>query len=153
MNHKWLALALGAACWALPAQAQMVRAQDPNSVARALRNAGYSATLGTDRVGDPMITSGAGGTTVQIFFYNYTDHRECATVTFHSGCRGVALPPPQSKTIRRSSSAKKFCRVKTPPSHFDAYRRTAFSTASRQVVSRSHCRANRSHALESNKSR
>ena len=79
------ALAALAAGWALPAQAQMVRAQDPGSVVKALQDGGYAAELGTDKVGDPMITSGVGGTTFQIFFYNCTDHRDCATVTFHSG--------------------------------------------------------------------
>src|SRR5688500_1118829 len=85
MNPRWLLLALGVACWACPAQAQMVRAQDPDSLVRALQSGGYSALLGTDKVGDPMVTSGVGGTTFQIFFYNCTDHSECATVTFHSG--------------------------------------------------------------------
>jgi hypothetical protein len=85
MGSRWFALALLAGAWALPAQAQMVRAQDPGSLVQALRDGGYAAQLGTDRVGDPMITSGVGGTTFQIFFYNCTDHRECATVTFHSG--------------------------------------------------------------------
>ena len=85
MGSRWFAFALLAGAWALPAQAQMVRAQDPDSLVQALQDGGYAAQLGTDRVGDPMITSGVGGTTFQIFFYNCTDHRECATVTFHSG--------------------------------------------------------------------
>ncbi|HYD24362.1 MAG TPA: YbjN domain-containing protein [Croceibacterium sp.] len=85
MKSNWLALAAIAAAWAVPAQAQMVRAQDPGSVVRALQDGGYAAKLGTDQVGDPMITSGVGGTTFQIFFYNCTDHAECATVQFHSG--------------------------------------------------------------------
>jgi hypothetical protein len=84
MRSTWLALAVAAA-WVVPAQAQMVRGQDPGSVVEALRGGGYAATLGTDKVGDPMVTSGVGGTTFQVFFYNCTDHRECATVTFHSG--------------------------------------------------------------------
>ena len=85
MTFKWFALAVLAGAWALPAQAQMVRAQDPGTIVRALQDSGYTAQLGTDKVGDPMITSGVGGTTFQIFFYNCTDNRECATVTFHSG--------------------------------------------------------------------
>lgn len=85
MKHYRLLMAALAVGWALPAQAQMVRAQDPDSLVEALQDGGYAAQLGTDKVGDPMITSGAGGTTFQIFFYNCTDHRECATVTFHSG--------------------------------------------------------------------
>ena len=71
--------------FASPASAQLVRAQDPQSLVRALQGAGYTARLGTDKVGDPMITSGASGTTFQIFFYNCTEHLECATVQFHSG--------------------------------------------------------------------
>lgn len=63
----------------------LVRAQDPSSVVRALIGGGYSAKLGVDKVGDPMITSAVGGTTFQIFFYNCTNHTQCATVQFHSG--------------------------------------------------------------------
>ncbi len=85
MKFHSLTLAALAASWALPAQAQMVRAQDPDSLVQALQEGGYAARLGTDKVGDPMITSGVGGTTFQIFFYNCTDNRECATVQFHSG--------------------------------------------------------------------
>jgi hypothetical protein len=85
MKAKWVPLAAFAAAWALPVQAQMVRAQDPASLVRALQSAGYAARLGTDKVGDPMITSGASGTTFQIFFYNCTSNRQCATVQFHSG--------------------------------------------------------------------
>jgi hypothetical protein len=65
--------------------AGMVRAQDPTSIVRALQSGGYSAKLGVDKVGDPMVTSAVGGTTFQIFFYNCTNHKECATVQFHSG--------------------------------------------------------------------
>ena len=85
MVLKWLgpaALILGLAA---PAHAQMVRAQDPQTLVAALQNAGYRATLGTDRVGDPMITSAVGGTNFEIFFYNCTDHKACATIQFHSG--------------------------------------------------------------------
>ena len=85
MKSKWLAVAALAAAWAVPAQSQMVRAQDPGTLVRALQQAGYAARLGTDKVGDPMITSGVSGTTFQIFFYNCTDHKDCATVQFHSG--------------------------------------------------------------------
>jgi hypothetical protein len=79
------ALALGALGMTVPAQAQNVRAQDPSGIASALQEAGYMAKLGTDKVGDPMITSATNGTTFQVFFYNCTDHRDCATVQFHSG--------------------------------------------------------------------
>lgn len=85
MKSRWLAVAVLIAAWAVPAQSQMVRGQDPGSVVRALQAGGYAAKLGTDKVGDPMITSGVSGTNFQIFFYNCTDHKACATVQFHSG--------------------------------------------------------------------
>ena len=74
-----------AAAVAAPQAPLMVRAQDPNSLVTALQDAGYSAKLGTDKVGDPLITSAVGGTTFQIFFYNCKEHANCATVQFHSG--------------------------------------------------------------------
>jgi hypothetical protein len=78
-------IAIAAAAMAIPAQDQSVRAQDPGSLVAALQKGGYAAKVGTDKVGDPMITSGVSGTTFQIFFYNCTDHKNCATVQFHSG--------------------------------------------------------------------
>ena len=85
MKMKLSALAFAAILWAGPAQAQMVKAQNPQSLVKALQDAHYEAKLGTDKVGDPMITSGSNGTTFQIFFYNCTNHVGCATVQFHSG--------------------------------------------------------------------
>lgn len=85
MKLKMLAVATLACAWTMPAHAQLVQAQDPDSVVEALQEAGYAAKLATDKVGDPMITSGVSGTTFQIFFYNCTDHTACATVQFHSG--------------------------------------------------------------------
>ena len=79
------AAALAVTAVAAPAQAQLVKAQDPQTLVRALQNAGYAAQLGVDAVGDPKITSASGGTTFQIFFYNCTNHKECATIQFHSG--------------------------------------------------------------------
>jgi hypothetical protein len=76
-----LALASGVAA----PPAGMVRAQDPQSLVRAMQANGYTAELTTDQTGDPMIRSAAGGTRFQILFYNCTNHRECATVQFHVG--------------------------------------------------------------------
>jgi hypothetical protein len=92
MKTKWVAIAAFAAAWALPAQAQMVKAQDPGSLVRALQKEGFAAKLDKDKVGDPMITSGVSGTTFYIYFYNCTDHRNCATVTFRSGYDLKASP-------------------------------------------------------------
>ena len=81
-----LGVMLLAAASAAPAsQPEMVRAQDPQTIVSALQRHGYSAQLSVDKVGDPMITSGVSGTKFQIFFYNCTDHQQCATVQFHAG--------------------------------------------------------------------
>jgi hypothetical protein len=84
MKLIMFACAVGALGLASPALGQ-VRAQDPQSVVRALQAAGYAAELGTDQVGDPSIRSGVAGVNFTVFFYNCTDHRECATVQLHSG--------------------------------------------------------------------
>jgi len=71
---------------ASPAGAQqLVRAQDPQSLVKAMQANGYTAQLTADQTGDPMIRSAAGGTNFQVLFYNCTNHRECATVQFHVG--------------------------------------------------------------------
>lgn len=67
------------------AQAQMVRAQDPASVVRALQDAGYKADLSADSSGDPMIKSSSGGSNFSIFFYGCTDNEDCRTVQFYAG--------------------------------------------------------------------
>jgi len=85
MVLKWLAAAAAMGGFALPAQAEMVRAQDPQSVVNAMQGAGYMAKLGVDKVGDPKIDSGVSGSKFTVFFYNCTDNKACATVQFHAG--------------------------------------------------------------------
>ena len=85
MKLRWLVSAAALAAFAAPAQAQMVRPQNPQTLVAALQAGGYTATLGTDAVGDPKIDSAVSGTKFQIFFYNCTNHTACATVQFHSG--------------------------------------------------------------------
>src|SRR5215213_8348834 len=89
--HRSVAL-LALVSAASPAGAQLVRAQDPQSVIKAMQGSGYLAELTVDREGDPMIRSGASGTNFQILFYNCTNHRECATVQFHVGYDLKAAP-------------------------------------------------------------
>jgi hypothetical protein len=94
MKTKLLAFMVLAFAWSGPAAAQMVTAKDPKSVAGALKEAGYEATLGTDGAGDPVITSKHEGSVFKILFYNCTDNKDCATVQFHSGYEltsGIAL--------------------------------------------------------------
>lgn len=87
MKYGAMLIAAALGLWAVPATAQMVRAQDPESVAGALRKSGYKAVLGRDDTGDPMITSNIATTSFKIFFYNCTDHAACATVQLYAGYR------------------------------------------------------------------
>ena len=100
-------LALAAAAPAAPVQ--MVCAQDPQSVVNALQGGGYQAKLGVDGVGDPMVTSGYSGTTFQVFFYNCTNHKECATVQFHSGYHLASQLP--LDTINEWNRSQRFGRA------------------------------------------
>jgi hypothetical protein len=88
-----LGVAIVALAAATPAAAQMVRAQDPQSLVKAMQDAGYQAKLGKDSQGDPKIESGIGGKPFVIFFYNCTANKDCRTVQFYTGYRkkGVSL--------------------------------------------------------------
>jgi hypothetical protein len=92
-----------------PAAIQNVRPQDPGSVVRALQDGGYAAKLGVDKVGDPMITSGVGGTTFQIFFYNCTDHKACATIQFQSAYH--VTPAVNLDAVNQWNRDKRFARA------------------------------------------
>ncbi|MEA2999021.1 MAG: hypothetical protein QOH04_1035 [Sphingomonadales bacterium] len=94
---------------AAPAATYLVHAQDPSTIVRALIGGGYSAKLGVDKVGDPMVTSAVGGTTFQIFFYNCTNHTGCATVQFHSGYDLNTAPP--LETINEWNRSQRFGRA------------------------------------------
>jgi len=87
----------------------MVRGQDPASLVTALQQAGYLATLGTDSVGDPMITSASSGTTFQVYFYNCRERANCATIQFQSGYR-VATPA-SLEQINSWNKTKRFGRA------------------------------------------
>ncbi len=67
------------------AQAQMVRAQDPSSVVRALQGAGYKAELTKDDTGDPLIRSTSSGSAFAIFFFGCTKNVDCGTIQFFAG--------------------------------------------------------------------
>jgi hypothetical protein len=109
MKFKCFAVAAVAALWVVPAHSQMVKAQEPKTLVRALQKEGYAAKLETDKIGEPMITSGVSGTTFQIFFYNCTDKKACATVQFYSG---YELKEPISlEKMNEWNSTKRFGRA------------------------------------------
>lgn len=67
------------------AQAQIVTAQNPASVASAMQSAGYRAEMAADDSGDPMIRSSSSGSAFAVFFYGCTNNRNCTTVQFFAG--------------------------------------------------------------------
>jgi hypothetical protein len=65
--------------------AQVVDAAKPTSVADALQQLGYRATLEADSVGDPMIRTTVGGLNTTVFFYGCRDGIDCKEVQFSVG--------------------------------------------------------------------
>ncbi len=78
---------------ATPAVAQTVSGARPDSVAAALREAGYRAELTKDDSGDPLIKSSASGASFLLLFYNCKENKDCSTVQFFAGFKksGVTL--------------------------------------------------------------
>ncbi|PXA96438.1 hypothetical protein DMC47_17510 [Nostoc sp. 3335mG] len=104
-----LAMVAGTA-FAMPAAAQMVRAQDPQSVLAAMKAGGYSdATLKTDKGGDPMISAKTDDTSFAVFFYNCKENRNCATVQFYTGYK--AKSPISLEKINEWNNSRRFGRA------------------------------------------
>ena len=86
---RWAMAAALAMAW-MPANAEdtepcakgLVCASAPDTVAKALQDAGYKASLSTDEDGDPMITSAASGYDFNVFFYECKDGKDCASLHF-----------------------------------------------------------------------
>lgn len=76
---------------ALPAQAQ-VKSTDPQSIAKALQDAGYKAELAKDKDGDPIIRSGAQGYKFTIFFMTCEKGRNCGDIQFYAGWTNKLSP-------------------------------------------------------------
>lgn len=61
----------------------LICASAPQTVADAVMTAGYRAKLGTDDVGDPKVTSAAGGYDYTILFYGCKEHKSCDSLQFN----------------------------------------------------------------------
>ena len=81
----------------LPALATVERAPVLVSITGSeLQDMGYKADLGTDSVGDPLLTSAADGAEFQIFFFECDTSvpKECGSLMFRAGYdlpNGIAL--------------------------------------------------------------
>ena len=88
MTYK-LIFAAAALTFAGAAQAQMVSANDPQTIISALQAGGYKASLDKDSTGDPRVQSAASGSKFVITFYGCTNNRGCKSVTFYAGWTGT----------------------------------------------------------------
>jgi hypothetical protein len=74
---------------AVPAQAQSVKASDPETVAAFLRSQGLTAKVTSADDGDPLIESSLGeNQKFSVYFYNCTDNVDCSTMQFYAGYTG-----------------------------------------------------------------
>jgi hypothetical protein len=62
-----------------------VCASKPATVVAALQAAGFKAKLGTDKEGDPTISSAAGGYNFDVYFYGCELHAMCSSLEFTVG--------------------------------------------------------------------
>ena len=110
MRTAIFAVAIGLLA-ASPALAQQVTAKDPESIARALVASGYRAEMKKDGEGDPMIMSASSGTKFGVFFYNCTNHANCATVQFHAGFDTDPGKAPSLEKINAWNRTQRFGRA------------------------------------------
>ena len=83
MFNKSLVAAAVLAVLPLTAGAQaFVDASDVDIISAMVQDEGYRAVVGTDGVGDPMVTSAANGYDFDIFFYGCTDNENCRDIQF-----------------------------------------------------------------------
>lgn len=83
MLNKSLFVGLALSLMPLTVGAQaLVDATDVDVLAALVQSEGYKAQVGTDGVGDPMISSSANGYDFDVFFYGCTDGANCRDLTF-----------------------------------------------------------------------
>lgn len=66
-----------------PCEAKMICASKPDSVADAIRDAGYKAVIGTDNQGDPKVSSAASGYNFSVLFYDCEKAKQCGSLQFY----------------------------------------------------------------------
>lgn len=86
----WGGIALGLLA-AMPAQAQ-VRSTEPQSIVKAMQDAGYKAELSKDGDGDPIIRSASQGYKFTIFFMSCEKGRNCGDIQFYAGWTNKLSP-------------------------------------------------------------
>lgn len=77
-----LALAALALLFLVPAAHALVDAHDPQTLVKALQDAGYRAELGKDTQGDPKIKTSLSGLVVNLLFYGCEENENCGSFQF-----------------------------------------------------------------------
>jgi hypothetical protein len=127
MRRVWLAAAaIAAAGISLPAKAQTVSANKPETIVAALQAAGFAAKLQKDATGDPMIESAVSGTRFRVMFYGCKANKGCATIQFTSGYDKKSVTSLSS--INDWNREKRFGRAFSMPRATRSWRWTSIST-------------------------
>lgn len=87
-----------------------ITSYNPQSVVSHLQEKGYRAQLGKDGAGDPMITSGAGGSRFTLFFYNCEKNISCEDLQFHASWNTENQDPSLTR-INEWNKDKRFARA------------------------------------------
>ena len=78
-----------------------VSSHNPQSIVQFMQDLGYRAKLSKDKVGDPMIESGHGGSNFTIFFYGCEKGVKCADLAFQTGYDADAGKEPSLETVNK----------------------------------------------------
>ena len=94
----WRVMAVGALLAASPpALAAIVSAQSPDSLAEALRGAGYAVVAATDDTGDPVLELDMQGYKARLLFFDCDEarHDSCGSVQFFAAfdAEGAGMSP------------------------------------------------------------
>ena len=102
----WRGIAAGVALvTAPPALAAAVSAQNPDSLADALRAAGYAVVAATDDTGDPVLELDMQGYKARLLFFDCDEarHNNCGSVQFFAAfdAEGTGLTPADAIAFAR----------------------------------------------------
>ncbi len=87
-----------------PKAQELVDGSDPEVIRELIRGFG-SATLGTDGIGDPMITARIEGNRFRVYFYDCENNRDCSAIQFQAGWATDGI---SNATITEWNNLKRF---------------------------------------------
>ncbi len=69
---------------AMPALAQTISSQDPDGIAKLLRDRGQTAIITVDEFNDPFIETSVDNVDYNIIFYGCTEHQDCTSLALRT---------------------------------------------------------------------